>query len=310
MTWLLAALTLPSLFWDKGPDTAQMLQKAKISHIYVPAERAQEWKSVNGISAEAMDVQKAERISAPDVKFRVNQASATRAPWVESNAWRFLRRPEALYLVDGKGPAAALAAAEAYTYHVRAAIQTDEAGLQPLCEMLTFLDGLKGQELKPMANIGYLDDGSPASGEFMNLLVRRNLLFRVVQNTDADGLLPVKLGTPDYPREEAANPSLLAEKARWHVSDEKRLLRIYGSDLVIGRLMGNADSAQLYLLNYGGAKIAVNGLRVRVRGHYDKFDVHDYASASERAVDPSHDEDGSEFTIKSLKTFAVINLSR
>ena len=57
MLFLLAAL--PALFWDGAADTAPALRDAGISHIFVPAARLQSWKGVNGISAEAADLQAA-----------------------------------------------------------------------------------------------------------------------------------------------------------------------------------------------------------------------------------------------------------
>ena len=46
----------------------------------------------------------------------------------------------------------------------------------------------------------------PASGEVMNLLVRNNLLFRLVPAPDQRLKLNVKLGSKEYPLEDAKNP--------------------------------------------------------------------------------------------------------
>jgi len=306
----LAALLLPSLFWDKGPDTANLLRQAKITHVLVPPAMAASWKSVSGISVEAADPAQFVKVSTPGVTFRRNVASATRAPWLDSNGWRFLRQPDGRFYYDAPGRAAALAAAEAFAYEVDAAIHTDEAGLAPLGGMLQFLAQQPQNKLPALANIGYIDDGSPASAEFMNLLVRRNLLFRIVKQPDPKLDITVQLGMPQYPRSEAANPSLLAEKARAYLTDQKRLLRIYGSEVVVGRLVGDADSTRLYLLNYAEARAPIQGLRIRVKGIYNDIRAAQCDTPNAQLLDVRADATGTEFTLPGLKTFAIITLSR
>ena len=76
----------------------------------------------------------------PRVTFRANEASATRAPWVDSNGWRYLRQPDGHFYCEAPGAtAAALAAGEAFAYGVHVGIHTDDAGLAPLNKMLAFL---------------------------------------------------------------------------------------------------------------------------------------------------------------------------
>jgi hypothetical protein len=243
------------------------------------------------------------------VQFRRRVASATRAPWVDSNAWRFYRDPHASYFYDAPDKAAALAAAEAFTYGVRAFVHTDDAGFKPLADMLQFLGKLHVPESQPRANIGYIDDGSPEAGELMNLLVRRNLLFRLVSKPDPSLDLTVKLGTPEYPKSEAANPSLLAEKVRSNLGDEKRYLRLYGSEVVVARLVTAPQADTLFLLNYGATRVPVNGLRVRVLGKYSGAKISDFATAAEAPLDLIHDSQAIEFTLKELGTFAVVSLA-
>jgi len=281
LIFLLAAL-LPCLVWEKNPAPAQTAE------ICAPA--------ANRI-----------KVPTPSTTFHAQVASATRAPWVIANGWQFLRQPDAQFYYDAPGPAAALAAAEAFSYGVHAAIRTDEQGLAPLGNMLALLKSLPDNNLRPMANIGFLDDGSPESGEFMNLLLRRNLLFKIVKSPDAKLDINVALGTPDYPRAEAANPNLLAEKVRAHLTDEKRLLRIYGSEVVVGRLLGNRDAARLLLINYGAARGAVSGMRIRVLGAYSQQHAVQFDAPLDLR-DAGTQDGATEFTVPELKTFAVIDL--
>lgn len=307
---LLAALLVPSLFWDRGPETAKLLEQADIHHICVPAQMADQWKKVPGFTLETADPQHMKKAPAPEVKSRRRVASATREPWVDSNGWRFLRDPKSTYFYDVTGKTAALAAAEAFAYHVHAFVHTDEAGLKPLGEMLKFLCEQKVADWTPMVNIGFIDDGTPESGEFMNLLVRRNLLFRTVSAPDPALDLTVKLGTADYPTSEAGNPSLLAEKVRANLTDDKRLLRIYGSYLVVGRLAGDQKQVTLFLLNYGADRVPVDGIRMKVLGDYAIKNLADFGAPNEAPADGLRSGNSVEFTLKTLSTFAVVNFAR
>jgi hypothetical protein len=310
LSLLFAALLLPTLFWDQPPNTADLLRKADIHTVAVPPSQESAWKQVSGFTVEAVDPSQTTKLPKPGVRFRVHEASATSAPWVDSNAWRILRQPSASFFYEAPGESAAIAAAEAFTYGAKAAIHTDQAGLEPLGAMLAFLSRVQGPKLPPLVNFEFVDDGTPESGEFMNLLIRRNLLFRVVQKPSQAGVITVKLGSPRYPRSEAANPSLLAEKVRAEITDEKRLLRIYGSEIVVARLEGNENSARVYLINYAGNQLVVDGIRVRVLGKYTHFKVSVAGVPDQSVTDPLSDADATEFTLKHLKTLAVIDLAR
>jgi hypothetical protein len=304
----LATLILPLLLWDKGPESADQLRQAHIQQIAVPVNMAERWKAVSGVRVSAVDLNQLRTIPQPSLTFNAQVSSATRAPWVNQNGWRFLRQPGGSYLYETKGEGAILAAVESFAYGVRSYIRTDEAGLESFGRMLAFLGGISDGNMNPAVNIGFVDDGSPQSGEFMNLLVRCNLLFKVVRQPDPKLDLNVALGEPDYPRTEAGNPKLLAEKVRAHLTDEKRLLRIYGSEIVIGRLLEDHDAARLFLINYGAAKSPIHGLRIRVLGSYQKLRAVQYGNAPCRLTDIVTRPDATEFTLPELGTFATIDL--
>src|SRR5205085_5825559 len=123
-----------------------------------------------------------------------------------------------------------------------------------------------------MANIGVVDDKSPQMDEVLNMLTRRNLLYRVVAAPDRKLDLNVQLGSKDFPKESAQNPSDFAARVRAKLGDEKRLVRLYGTSTVIARLTGDAKRARLYLLSYarGGGRGQGGGgrqpIRVRLLG--------------------------------------------
>ncbi len=308
MLLLLAAL--PALFWDAAPDTAPALQNAGIAHILVPRERLASWSGVAGITAQAADPASALKLLAPTVNYRMQEATATAAPWVINNGWRFLRRPDGHYYYDVTGKQAALAAAEAFAYGVNAMIHPDADGLKPLGQMLSFLAGIAGEPLPPVADIGYIDDGSAASGEVMNLLIRDNLLFKLVPSPDRALRVNVKLGTRDYPLADAKNPGLLAHDVRYHLTDERRSVRIYGSPVVVARLTGSGGHLRLHLLNYAAANRKVDGIRVRVLGQYPKHQLWLADGAGVELLDYSVDSEATEFTLPELPIYAVVDLSR
>src|SRR5260370_1182320 len=104
--------------------------------------------------------------------------------------------------------------------------------------MLEFLGGVNAEPLPAIADIGFIDDGSPAAGEVMNLMVRENLLFEIVAKPDPRFKLIAQLGTKEYPLAEAKNPSVVAHAIRANLTDEKRSVRVYGSPVVVARLTG------------------------------------------------------------------------
>jgi hypothetical protein len=308
MLLLLAAL--PSLFWDGPADTAPALRDAGIKQMLVPSERLAAWKSVEGITAEKAGLEGATKLLTPTVNYRMNEASATNAPWIMANGWKVIRRPDGRYYYDVTGKAAALAAAEAFCYGANAMIRSDAAGLKPLAEMLDFLRTIGGESLAPVADIGYMDDGSAMSGEVMNLMVRDNLLFRLVPAPDKNLKVNVKLGTKEFPQEEAKNPGTVAHNVRYRLTDEKRSLRIYGSQVVVGRLTASEGHARVHLINYASANRKVDGIRVRVLGKYTKHQLRIADGAGVELLDFSAESDATEFTLPELKTYAVVDLSR
>lgn len=310
MILLALAAALPGLLWDKPPDTAPELRDAGIRSIHVTAEKYKDWKSVDGISIEPADLRNTVKLPPPAVEYRPNVASATRSPWLVSNGWKFLRSPNGRFLYDVQGPAAALAAAEAFCFGGDALVRTDGSGLKPFQEMLGFLQGLAENNGAGRPDIGFIDDGSSVAAEIMNMMVRNNLLFRVVPRPDPALKLTVRLGSKELPLEDAKNPVMAAQEIRARLTDEKRSLRLYGSAVVVGRLTTLPDGVRVHLLNYAGAERKVDGVRVRVLGHYGKHRLAAAGSPNEELLDYLSDRDATEFTLPELRSYAVIDLTR
>ena len=172
--------------------------------------------------------------------------------------------------------------------------------------MLTFLEGLPSADLPAVSDLAVVDDGSAITAEVMNLLARRNLLFQAVQAPSPRFPINIRIGTPEYPRQEAADPSAFAQKVRRQLTDERRSVRVYGSEVVLCRLTADAGRVRLHLINYGGREI--EGLRVRLRGRYADDEVHVAGAGRLALEDRVVAGDATEFTIPRITTYAVVDL--
>jgi hypothetical protein len=172
---------------------------------------------------------------------------------------------------------------------------------------MSFLSHLPPSDLPDLADLAVVDDGSATVGEVLNLLVRRNLLFRIVKGESAQFRVNVRLGTPEYPQDSAADPSALALKIRRRLGDAQRSLRIFGSEVVIGRLTGDGRRTRLHLLNYGGRDI--EGVRVRLREAPPEGEAQVAGRGRVALEDRAVVDEGTEFTVPRLGAYAVVDLS-
>ena len=301
MMLLALAALVPSLFWNSGPKDAQKVKDAGVTYVAVPANQLKSWQGVPGLTVEADSLDGAVKLIAPTVNYRVNQASASRAPWLESNGWRFLRQPDGRFYYDVKDVQAALAAAEAFAFGAHALVKTDDSGLAPLARMQEFLNALPAAALPPIADFGFLDDGTASTGELMNVMIRHNLLFRRV--TAPDPSLPLNM-RPDH----ASAPNLMVQEIREKLSDDKRSIRIYGSVVVIARLQAANGKARVHLLNYSAGRNAAQSIRVRVLGNYPRYRVAVSGIHHPELLDYAASPGATEFTLPELKVYAVIDL--
>ena len=306
---LLAVLAAgPCVYWTQGVDSRATLDAAGVRHICVAPDQVEAWRKL-GFAASpitAGELASREALPTPGITARAGIASPTRSPWVVASGWRMLRAPAAKYAYTVGAGKAALAAAEVFAYGADGVLTIDPADLKAVGTMMAFFESLPPLDLPAVADIGVIDDGSPLTGEVMNLLARRNLLFDVVKDPSRRFPLTIQIGSAEYPREEAADPSAFAQKIRAQLSDERRTLRVYGSEVVICRLTATRTAARLHLLNYGGRDI--EGLRLRVRGAYRTGEAH-VAGAGRLPLQDEAVADGAlEFTLPRLGTYAVVDL--
>jgi hypothetical protein len=308
MTPLVVALVaLPCVYWTGGVETRARLEAASIKRVCVAPGQVDSWRAA-GFAATPVspaDLASRETLPAPGVTARAGLASPTRAPWIVANGWRFSRAPEAKYVYQAAARTAALATAEAFAYGADAILEVDPADLQAVGAMMAFLEKLPPADLTAVADFAVVDDGTAVTGEVMNLLARRNL-FKVANAPSPEFRINVAVGTPGYPVEEAADPSAFAQKIRRQLTDEQRSVRVYGSEVVICRLTGDAHRLRLHLLNYGGSEI--EGLHLRLRGEYRSGEAYVAGTGRVDLQDRAVANGATEFSIPRLTTYAVIDL--
>ncbi|HEY2944241.1 MAG TPA: hypothetical protein VGN09_17535, partial [Vicinamibacteria bacterium] len=178
--WLAA---LPCLYWTQPVETGAALTKAGIHRLCVAPDQAEVWGKAgfDAVPLGEAELGLREALPAPGIRARADRASPTRTPWIDANGWRFRRNPAGQYAYDLPAGKAALAAAEAHVYGADAVLKIDPADLENLGRMMAFLAPLPANELPDVVDLAVVDDGSPPLGELLNLLVRRNLLFRIVK---------------------------------------------------------------------------------------------------------------------------------
>jgi hypothetical protein len=237
-------------------------------------------------------------------------AQVTLAPWVQSNGWRFMRGQQRANYKTIPRQIAPLAAAEAFTFNVDAILNPDPADTPDLNNMLGFLKTHARAPMPVLANIGVIDDGSPAMGEVLNMLIRRNLLYRVVKQPERGLDLTVQVGSRDFPAASLANPSDFAARVREKLTDEKRLVRVFGANTIVARLTGEGNRARLILVSYARNRNHQD-IRVTLLGKYQPaaFALFN-APAGTKLVDVSQAGNTTEFTIPAFHTIAIVDLTK
>ena len=305
---LVLLASAPCVYWTQGIESRAVLEPAGIKRLCVPPDQVDTWRKAGFTVSPITEAELAAReaLPTPGVTARAGLASPTRSPWIVANGWRFMRTPAAKYVYTVPAGKGALATAEAFAYCADAILKVDPADLGSVGSMMTFLDGLPAADLPPVADLAVVDDGSAITGEVMNLLARRNLLFQVVPTPLPRFRVNIVMGSAAYPREEAGDPSAFAQKIRGQLTDEQRTLRVYGSEVVICRLTGDGQRMRLHLLNYGGRDI--EGLRIRVRGTYKNGDAYVAGTGRLPLADQVVADGATEFSLPRIATYAVIDL--
>jgi hypothetical protein len=245
------------------------------------------------------DVANLVKLPPPGVQYRADVATATSAPWVNANGWRIQREPGKKFYYDLPIGAVLPAMAESHAYNADVVVKVAPGDEKVYQKMNAFLSSLAPAG-KQLGNIAVMDDGSAQAGEAMNLLHRKNLLYRIVTAPDPKADLNIKAD------KSITNPLDFAQDVRQKLTDEKRMVRVYGSEVVLANLTGDSSKPQLHVINYG--KRPIEGLRLRVRGLYKVQRISNYDAAESKVEDFTNRDGGTEFTIPHLDAYAVIDL--
>lgn len=306
---MIAALLLaavPVVYWAQPADTAPALRAAGIARLCAPADSVDAWRAA-GFEATACEPAGREKLTSLGLAPRTEVASPTQRPWVFANGWRFLRRPEGRFWYEPPGGRAPLALAEAFAYGVDAVVAVAPEDLADAGRALEFLAGVPSLELPAVADATVVDDGSPEIPEVLNLLSRRNILYHVAAKAPrAGGGLVVRLGKKPFKRDDAADPDAFALKVRRAIGDEKRSIRVYGTEVVLARVEGDATRRRVHLLNYSGRPL--EGARVRLRGRWSLPQVHAFGEAAV-AEDYALGADATEVSVSVVVSYAVLDFT-
>lgn len=244
------------------------------------------------------DVAKFTSVAAPGVRYRMNMAMATSAPWVDSNLWKYRRKPDAAYLTDARQKSVALAVAEGFLRQVKLTVRVADTQKAEYEEILAFLKSVPEGPKTPWVNLAIEDDGSAVAGEALNLMARRNLLY--ASNVKA----PVNMALSSK-----SKPYDAMQEARERVGDDNRILRIYGSELTLAELTREGNRIRLQLLNYGSRP--VESLRIRLKGKFTPAQVKAriFKVAEPDFVDWAWDGEYTEFTLSQLPLYGVLDIT-
>ena len=125
----------------------------------------------------------------------------------------------------------------------------------------------------------------------------------------------MQLGSKDFPKDAALNPSDFAARVREKLGDDRRLVRLYGTSATIAHLTGDGKHARLYLLNYGrrawrrsGRRRRPQTLRIRVLGPTGRSLAAYGAAADAKLTDVENPGNATEFSLPAFSTLAIIDL--
>jgi hypothetical protein len=306
---LLFLAALPCVLWTRPVETAPAVRQAGLERLCVPPESAAAWRAAGFSATPLGERERAARtkLAPPGLRSRAEVASATGRPWIEASGWRFLRESGGLYICDVPAGRVALAAAEAFAYGADEVLAVAPEALEEAGRTLAFLATVGEVDLPDTADVAVVDDGSPLVGEVLKLMARRNLLFRVARKETPDAALTVRIGSKEFPRAAARNPDTFALSVRRTLTDERRSLRLYGSEVVLGRLLRDATRARVHLLNYSGRTI--EGLRVRLLGAWTPGDALVLGAGRLAVEDVARPGGATEFSLPQIGPYAVVDLA-
>jgi hypothetical protein len=237
------------------------------------------------------------RIPPPGVRYRMNMATATSSPWIDSNLWRYRRNPEVKYLSATKGKSVTLTTAEAAALRANVALEIAPEQKADYDRITAWLAKLPSGPTTPWTNFNVSDDGSAMAGEVQLLMARRNLLYKITPPKQAQFQLSSAI----------KNPYEYVLDTRDQFGDDKRVLRLFGSELTMAELAREGKRIRLHLINYGSRP--VEALRIRIAGRFTEKQVkaHVFDDDAPELREFTFENGFTEFTLGKLPVYAVLD---
>lgn len=246
---------------------------------------------------EGGDVAGYKRVPPPGVRYRMNMAMATSAPWIDSNLWRYRRNPSYKYLSAVKGKSVMLAMAEAGAMRANLALEIAPEQKAGYDRITAWLAKVPAGPVAPWANFNVSDDGSAMAGEVQLLMARRNLLYKIAPPKQAQFKLSSAI----------KNPYEFVLDTRDQFGDDKRVLRLFGSELTMAELTREGSRIRLHLINYGSRP--VEALRLRIAGRFTACHVKAlvFDDDAPELREFTFENGFTEFTLGKLPVYAVLD---
>jgi len=237
----------------------------------------------------------------PGVRYRMNIASATSSPWVDSNLWRYRRDERAKFACDVRQKSIVLAMAEAFSVQASISLQTEASQKADYDTMLAFLQSLPPGPVTRWAQVSITaDDGSFQAGEVLNMLTRKNILF---SRGNVPQTLPIAIDS------KISNAYEKMQEIREKLGDDHRVLRIFGSELTLAELAREGQRVRLHLVNYGSRPVET--IRIRIQGKYTEKNMKAYVYGvnASRLFDFVQEGDFTEFSLDRLPVYGVLDFN-
>ncbi len=180
MICFVLAVLIPGLYREQVPEKVDAIKRAGITRVYSPAAHVGAWKAAGIDTLDSTALAQFTVRSCSDGE-NGSHGCVSDSHSMHQREWLAVpARLETRVLQESASRVSRYGRGGIIRVRRRPVLQPSAKDLDDLLEMVAFLGNVQGEPMPAMANLGVLDDGSPLLGEVMNLLSRRNLLYRVV----------------------------------------------------------------------------------------------------------------------------------
>ena len=204
----------PCVYWTQGIETRAALESAGIKRICVPPDQGDPWRKA-GFTVTAVsdaDLAAREALPPPGVTARAGCCLPHSRPVDRRKRLALHALPGAKYSYDRTGGQRLAGRRGSFTYGADVVLKIDPSDVPAVGAMMAFFESLPSVDVPPVADFGVVDDGSAVTGEAINLMARRNLLF-AIEKAPSDTVPPQRRRS-GAPRSRARRPPTRARSLR------------------------------------------------------------------------------------------------